>query len=97
MKQEVYVVKSEYKTPKGYIDIMMFRRYKEITYNIMIELKYLKTNDADEKTIQQKITEAKEQLKKYSDCEEFQNDKHLNKYVVIAVGKKIEKIVKAEF
>ena len=70
---DFYISTSEEEVNKGYADLIMkpfYIKYKDIKFAYLIELKYIKRSVKDDelqKTVQQKITEAKEQLNKYSE------------------------------
>ena len=81
---------TEYETSKGYIDLMIFRKDKNITnYDIMIEFKYIKTNEYNDKLLEDKKIEAREQLIKYSSDNRIDKT-NLKKYIIIFAGKNLK-------
>ncbi len=76
-------VRSEYPSNGGYIDIYLIKNNDLIKNNIMIELKYIKKKDYNEKLLKEKIEEGKAQLIKYSKDERINN---ALKYLVVYVG-----------
>ncbi|MDY0189052.1 MAG: PD-(D/E)XK nuclease domain-containing protein [Syntrophus sp. (in: bacteria)] len=82
----LYLVKSEYEVPGGYIDIVLIpRRPWKPDYYAMFELKYLKSG-ASERKIQEITEEGIGQLKRYSMSSEFSDVKNLKKWVLVFVG-----------
>jgi len=71
MPHQVYIVKSEYEVEGGYIDIMLWCRYEEIKYELMIELKYLKKENTSEEIIAEKLSEARRQVERYCTAKEL--------------------------
>ena len=84
------LVKSEYEVEAGYIDLVLFRRNEENgNYDALIELKYIKTADYQEKgeeLVEQKLKEAVEQLERYGSAAEFKDRKDLKKWAVVFAG-----------
>ena len=76
-------VRSEYPSNGGYIDIYLIKNNDLIKNNIMIELKYIKKKDYNEKLLKEKIEEGKVQLIRYSKDERIIN---VLKYLVVYVG-----------
>lgn len=60
-----YELKSEVESNKGYIDILLDPIQEEVPYGVIIELKYIKRGEFNEKLLQTQITQAKEQLVQY--------------------------------
>ena len=81
---------TEYETSNGYIDLMIFRKDKNITnYDIMIEFKYIKASEYNDKLLEDKKIEAREQLIKYSSDDRI-DKANLKKYIIIFGGKKLK-------
>jgi len=67
-----YITKSEPELNRGFCDIMMIpniAQYPDIGYSYLLEIKYIKPSDYDEKKLQEKIKKAKEQLEIYKEDE----------------------------
>ncbi len=86
MMSKIYYVESEYEVPgNGYIDIALLPRSGIVTpYNAIFEVKYIKKEDeCNESTLQKKITEAKEQINKYSSISELFQMDNLLKWILV--------------
>ena len=82
----LYLVKSEYEVPDGYIDIVLIPREPwKPDYCAMFELKYLKSGASEDK-IRELTQEGIGQLKRYSASSEFSHIKNLKKWVLVFVG-----------
>jgi len=64
-----YEVETEVEKNKGYADIILTPVKAEVPYGAIIELKYLSKTEYSEEKLQEKITQAKQQLKRYSEIE----------------------------
>ncbi len=86
MMSKIYYVQSEYEVPgNGYIDIALLPRSGIITpYNAIFEVKYIKKEDECNKSmLQKKITEAREQISKYSSISELAKMDNLLKWILV--------------
>ncbi|MBP7652902.1 AAA family ATPase [Candidatus Dependentiae bacterium] len=93
LRNSYYVLntlKSGYEIENGYVDIMLWRRYLEITYELMFEIKYLHKKKATENAIQTKLSNAREQIQNYCKAIEFENKPFLRKYALVIVDDAIE-------
>ncbi|SHF22956.1 PD-(D/E)XK nuclease superfamily protein [Marinitoga hydrogenitolerans DSM 16785] len=82
------MVKMEYPVENGYIDIVMFKRYEEVPYEAIIEVKYIKQKEYTEEKLKRKIKEAKEQIEKYKKSYELNSkNETMKKFIIIFVGK----------
>jgi len=87
----LYVVTSETETYKGYIDILLLkdRRYEKwVTYEWLIELKYLKEQDSDQLDEVKKA--AQKQIENYATSPDFANrvnPETLKKATLVFTGK----------
>ena len=88
----IYLVKSEYEVEDGYIDIALLKQVNmEPKYFGIIELKYIsksKYTEKGEEIVQEKLEEAKEQLRKYNTSEELKDIQNLKKWAIIFVNDK---------
>ena len=75
----------EYPLNGGYADLMILRNTDMCKSNIMIELKYIKSNDYNDNLLEEKRKEAISQLDTYSKDERL-DISTLKKYIVIFVG-----------
>ncbi len=93
MNLSIYFVKSEMEIEGEYPDIVLIpKQDKDKLYEIMIEFKYIKKEDYEkrgEEIIKEKQKEAKDQIKRYCQKEEFKKEKLLRKYSIIAVKDKL--------
>ncbi len=93
MLSKIYYVKSEYEVENGYLDILLLRRSGiHVTYEGIIEVKYLKKTDyEDNKTGQQKLQEkieaATSQIQQYRQVSEFKDTSGLKKWILVFSGK----------
>ncbi len=83
MKNNYFDVYTEYPNKNGYIDVYLKSKNELMKKNIMIELKYIKKKDYNEKLLKEKIKEGKSQLESYSKDERINN---ALKYLVVYVG-----------
>jgi hypothetical protein len=60
-----YMLQSEKEINKGYADLVLEPVKPEVPYGIILEIKYIKKNEFSDKLLQEKITQAKVQLKQY--------------------------------
>ena len=75
----------EYPSKNGYIDIYIESKKENICkYNFIIEFKYIKVSDRNEELLEEKIKEAKEQIKRYSEDERLHQP--LQKYIIVFSG-----------
>jgi len=80
----LYLVKSEYEVPDGYIDIALLAREPwNPDYNALFELKYLKGKDTCEERIQTVLDDGIRQLKKYTSSDELKDLYNLKKWVLV--------------
>ncbi|NUU99560.1 hypothetical protein XO12_05455, partial [Marinitoga sp. 1154] len=87
------MVKMEYPVENGYIDIAMFKRYEEVPYEAIIEVKYIKQKEYTEEKLKRKIKEAKEQIEKYKKSYELNTkNETMKKYIIVFVGKEAKYI-----
>jgi Protein of unknown function (DUF1703). len=93
----LYLVKSEYEVPDGYIDIALLAREPwNPDYNALFELKYLKMKDACEERVQEVLNDGIMQLKKYSAPPELAGLKNLKKWVLVFTGDRCVRIHEVE-
>lgn len=92
MLSKVYYVKSEYEVEDGYIDIALFERSGlSLEYEALIEVKYIKKQDYEEKgkvIVEEKSKEGKDQIIRYRQTREFKNKDKLKKWVLVFAGDK---------
>ncbi|KLO23276.1 AAA family ATPase [Marinitoga sp. 1155] len=87
------MVKMEYPVENWYIDIAMFKRYEEVPYEAIIEVKYIKQKEYTEEKLKRKIKQAKEQIEKYKKSYELNTkNETMKKFIVIFVGKEAKYI-----
>ncbi|KLO21239.1 AAA family ATPase, partial [Marinitoga sp. 1155] len=80
------MVKMEYPVENGYIDIAMFKRYEEVPYEAIIEVKYIKQKGYTEEKLKMKIKQAKEQKRKYKKSDELKaRNETMKKYIIVVV------------
>ena len=88
MNLGTYRVKSEMEVQRKYPDILLIPKdTKKGYYSIMIEFKYLKKGESAK--LKEKQKEAKEQIKEYSNLDEFASMEKLKKYTVVAINDEI--------
>ena len=99
---EMYRVYLEYNVKNnGYIDVVAFKVPESgAKYQIMLEVKYIKKEEAKTKEQKEKIIEEKrksaiEQIQKYAEDERLSKEE-MKKYVLIFVGEKLEVIEEVE-
>ena len=66
------LLKSEYPVEEGYVDIVLFP-YHTQGITALFELKYIKKENLNQATLEEKRKEAYLQLKKYGEAKEFAN------------------------
>ncbi|NUU97602.1 PD-(D/E)XK nuclease domain-containing protein, partial [Marinitoga sp. 1138] len=82
------MVKMEYPVEGGYVDIAMFKRYEEVPYEAIIEIKYIKQNEYTESKFKEKIAQAREQIERYKKSYELNSkNERMKKYIIVFVGK----------
>ncbi|APT76754.1 hypothetical protein LN42_10480 [Marinitoga sp. 1137] len=82
------MVKMEYPVEGGYVDIAMFKRYEEVPYEAIIEVKYIKQNEYTESKFKEKIAQAREQIERYKKSYELNSkNERMKKFIIIFVGK----------
>ena len=92
---DFYISASEEEMNKGYADLIMkpfYIKYKDIKFAYLIEIKYIKKGVKDkdlEKALQEKITEAKEQLDRYSEDDYARKMLGLPPYGIVSMKKVI--------
>ena len=83
----MYYVKSEYEVEGGYIDIALLPRINvHPPKHAIIELKYIPKERFSEKLLEEKISESKQQLARYTTSEELMQVPDLLKIVVVFKG-----------
>ena len=93
----LYLVKSEYEVPDGYIDIALLAREPwNPEYNALFELKYLKVKDTSEESVQGVLNDGIMQLKKYSASPELAGLKNLKKWVLVFTGDRCVRLHEVE-
>jgi hypothetical protein len=84
---QIYFIKSEYEVEGGYIDIALLPRLnKKAPKHAIIELKYIPKEHFTEKLLEEKISEGKAQLARYTTSEELMQVPNLLKFVVVFKG-----------
>jgi hypothetical protein len=66
-----YMLQSEKEINKGYADLVLEPVKPEVPYGVILEIKYIKKNEFSDKLLQEKITQAKAQLKQYDLGEKY--------------------------
>ena len=89
IKNDLINVYTEYPCNGGYADVYIFGRVKALTYNILIELKYIKKSEFNDKVLKEKREEALLQIDNYSKDDRI-NQGNLRKYVVVFKGDEVE-------
>ena len=87
MKNNYFDVYTEYPNKNGYIDVYLKSKNQLMKKNIMIELKYIKKKDYNEKLLKEKIKEGTSQLENYSKDERINN---ALKYLVVYDGSELK-------
>jgi hypothetical protein len=83
----LYLVKSEYEVPDGYIDLALLKREPwHPDYYALFELKYLKKSSSSEKEIEMIVREGIRQLKQYTSSPELSTIQNLKKWVIVFSG-----------
>jgi hypothetical protein len=98
---QLYLVKSEYELPKGYADLVLFKRspFLEVKHQFLFELKYSRIKDGKaEKNIDALVKEAERKMADYIESPEIQerlNDEScpLQPYILVFVGPECKKVV----
>ncbi len=97
---KIYYVKSEYEVEKGYIDIALLARSGlQPEYEILIELKYIKKQDYEQKgneLLSEISNQAKKQIKQDKKADEFKERQNFLKYIVIFAGSECVEVEKVE-
>ena len=84
---KMYYVKSEYEVEGGYIDIALLPRINvHPPKHAIIELKYIPKERFTDNLLQEKVSEAKEQLARYTTSQELMQVPNLLKFVVVFRG-----------
>jgi hypothetical protein len=60
-----YMLQSEKEINKGFADLVLEPVKHEVPFGVILEIKYIKKNEFSDKLLQEKITQAKAQLKQY--------------------------------
>jgi hypothetical protein len=85
----LYLVKSEYEVESGFIDVALLKQSNvSPTYFAIFELKYISKKqfqEQGEKIVNEKLSEAKAQLRKYETSRELREMKNLKKFAVVFV------------
>lgn len=83
----IYFLKSEYETSAGYTDLILLAQpQKNLQYEYLFELKYIKKGEASEANIQAIQAEAKTQILQYLEVDEFlRNKQNLLAYTLVFV------------
>ncbi len=77
---DVFLCRTEQEFHKGFADLFLepfVAKYPDIQYGFLIELKYIKRNDWDEKKAETLLNEAQEQLTQYFQDERLQRWPHV--------------------
>ncbi|MFH0968163.1 MAG: PD-(D/E)XK nuclease domain-containing protein, partial [Methanobacteriota archaeon] len=83
----LYLVKSEYEVPDGYIDIALLKRDPwHPDYYALFELKYLKISNSSDRDVEQAVIEGTEQLGRYISSPELASIPNLKKWVLVFSG-----------
>jgi hypothetical protein len=83
----LYLVKSEYEVPNGYIDIAFLKREPwHPDYYAIFELKYLKISECTKDRIMNVTNEGIQQLKQYTSSPELSEISNLKKWVLVFAG-----------
>ncbi|PWR72442.1 AAA family ATPase [Methanospirillum stamsii] len=83
----LYLVKSEYEVPGGYIDLALLKRDPwHPDYYALFELKYLKKSISSDEEIEQAASQGIEQLKRYTSSPELSSIPNLKKWVLVFSG-----------
>ena len=89
IKNDLINVYTEYPCNGGYADVYIFGRVKPLTYNILVELKYIKKSEFNDNVLKEKREEAINQIENYSKDDRI-NQGNLRKYVVVFKGDEVE-------
>ena len=89
IKNDLINVYTEYPCNGGYADVYIFGRVKALTYNILVELKYIKKSEFNDKVLKEKREEALLQIENYSKDDRI-NQGNLRKYVVVFKGDEVK-------
>ncbi len=97
INSKIFYVKSEYEVENGYIDIALFNNSRvHPDYYGIFELKYISKKDYNEKVLQEKLEEGKEQILKYTSSDELKSMKNLKKFVLVFSGAECKRIEEIE-
>jgi hypothetical protein len=66
-----YMLQSEKEINKGFADLVLEPVKPEVPFGVILEIKYIKKNEFSDKLLQEKITQAKVQLKQYDLGEKY--------------------------
>lgn len=84
------LVKSEYEVDNGFIDVALLKQVNvKPSYFGIFELKYIKKKDFEDqrqRLVDEKLKEAKAQLKQYETSRELKAIKNLKKWAIVIVG-----------
>lgn len=90
----LYLVKSEYEVPDGYIDIALLKRDPwHPDYYALFELKYLKVKESKPIDVERAVLDGKSQLEKYVSSKELSIIQNLKKWVLVFAGDKSAAVV----
>ena len=88
MTMPIYSVKSEMEVNRNYPDILLVPRDRTKGYKaIMVEFKYLKKGDTSK--LEEKQTEAREQIGRYSEFDDIKDRVGLRKYTIVVATNEI--------
>ena len=92
----LYLIKSEYEVEDGYIDLIFFPRDTSSGLDIILfELKYIQKGKATEERIEDTLSDAVEQLTRYSSAAEFKGKK-ITCWAIVFAGEMCVERVKVE-
>jgi hypothetical protein len=66
-----YMLQSEREINKGFADLVLEPVKVKVPYGVILEIKYIKKNEFNDKLLKEKITQAKAQLKQYNLGEKY--------------------------
>ena len=90
----LYLVKSEYEVPDGYIDIALLKREPwHPDYFAIFELKYLKCSEISPMEIERATHEGKKQLERYMSSQELSSIGNLKKWVLVFAGDRCVSVI----
>jgi hypothetical protein len=86
---DYYITRTEEEMGKGFVDLYLepfFAKYEKVKYGYLIELKYLKRGDFTQELLQEKIEEAKNQLRQYAtDSRVIEGNQGVNLRLVLLI------------